>query len=338
MNNYIKNKKWIGGILIILIWLSELDEDLDLSTWEKIARASLITLTLIIAFLSSRYYFVKIQNKQAKWYVIIGIFLLLCIISYQFNSFFISPSETIINRQLSYSTVYIFDMFLAVHILIAMFLSWAYYLFERNKENELALSNLIALNKESELNELKKQLNPHFLFNALSNIYSIAYLGDKQTPDKILQLSKMLRYVIYETDVKFIDLSKEIEYLEYFIDFQKFKIKKEQQIDFNFSQATENYKIAPLLLLPFIENAFKHSQIASEPNAWVSISLITKNNSIFFSVENTISKKAQPEILNNEGIGLENIKKRVQLIYNTNATLEIFQKETFKITLTINTL
>lgn len=337
MSKYLTNKNWIGIILIVLAWLSEVLEELDLTLWERILRATFITLILVIAFQISRYYYPKIQRGASKWYMLLFVFLILSVITFLLNSIFISPTEAVESRKISHLTLFLFDLFVVVPILMAMFLSWTYYLFERNKENELALSHLTALKKESELNELKKQLNPHFLFNALSNIYSIAYLGDKQTPNKIMQLSKMLRYVIYETDVEFIPLSKEIEYLEYYIDFQKFKIKKEQQIDFEFSDTNGEVKIAPLLLLPFVENAFKHSQIATEPDAWVKIILKTKDNRVHLFVENTISSKAQPEILNNEGVGLENIKKRLELIYKSDVELTILKGKTFKADLKIGT-
>jgi sensor histidine kinase YesM len=333
----LKNEKLIWGILIVLLWLLELGEEFDLTLWERVIRSTLITITLIIAFKSSKYFYAKINNAQAKTYNIWFVFIILSILSFGFNSLFIDPFEVnTTGSKTDYFTILFFDMFLIFHILIVFIISWAFHIFKKNKENELALSQLIALNKESELLELKKQLNPHFLFNALSNIYSIAYLGDKETPEKILQLSKMLRYVIYETDVKYIELSKEIEYLEYFIDFQRFKIKKEQQIEFDFKEVNLELKIAPLLLLPFIENAFKHSQIDVESNAWVKITLKTIDDCISFDVENTISKKAQPEILNNKGIGLENIKKRIELVYGSEAELQIIQNKTFKVKLIIN--
>jgi LytS/YehU family sensor histidine kinase len=325
-----KTELWFGIILIGLAWLSEFGEEANLSIGVRVIRATFITIVLVLAFQINRFLYKKITKGVYKWYVVIIAFLILTTITFFFNSLFIDPYEIMANQKINFIIVIITDMFAAYSILMAMFISWAYSLFERNREVEL-------LNKESELNELKRQLNPHFLFNALSNIYSISYMGDKRTPDKIMQLSEMLRYVIYETDVDFVALHREIEYLEYYIDFQKFKIKKEQKIDFDCSHVNGNLEIAPLLLLPFVENAFKHSQIASEPNAWVNMELKTEGNIIYFFIENTISSKAQPEILNNEGIGLENIKKRLELVYSSKANLTISQGETYRADLKINT-
>ncbi len=292
---------------------------------------------MVTVFHINKYYFRRIYSQESQWYSLVFLHFCSTLVGALVNSFFIDPVVAADMEGESYFSVIMTDMLIILPISITMIVSWAFFMFDKNKENELAISKLTALSKESELNELKKQLNPHFLFNALSNIYSIAYLGDNRTPEKIMQLSKMLRYVIYETDVQFIALSKEIEYLKYYIDFQKFKIKLEQQIDFDFSQTNEELKIAPLLLLPFIENAFKHSQVSTDPSAWVSIVLRTEQNNILFDIENSISDKSQPEILNNAGIGLENIKKRLELIYRSDAKLKISSDKIFKVNLKIST-
>ena len=222
-------------------------------------------------------------------------------------------------------------IFSSLVIIAAMGFSWALLLFQKNKENELAISNLKALNKESELAQLKYQLNPHFLFNALSNLYSIAYMGNKETPNKIMELSKMLRYVIYDTDVELTILAKEIEYLKNYIEFQQLKTKREQRICFDFSKCNMDVKIAPLLLLPFVENAFKHSQLSVEKEAWVSIRLATINNEIDFVIENTISKRVKPEVLGKGGAGMENTQKRLQLLYANAHELSIVNKDTYMV-------
>lgn len=247
----------------------------------------------------------------------------------------VHKKENIIEQEKE-NPLIIFDfIFSFILIFATMMFARSKALLKDNKQQELDISKLKALNKESELKKLKNQINPHFLFNALSNIYSIAYLGDKETPDKIMQLSKMLRYVIYDTDTAYIKLNKEIEYLIYYIDFQKFKIKKEQQIEFNYEGYNTNLTIAPMLLQAFVENAFKHSQVSSEAGAWVKINLETKENNLFFSVENTISKQNTPEILDNAGIGLENIQKRLKLIYKDRYELKIKQNKNFYIQLKI---
>ena len=327
----------IGTSIIVLLWLALLNKNHYLPLDTRVFYAAFMVAIMVTAFRVSRVLYEKIRKNELHWSSLLLLQLGLSGLSAVFGFLFLDIEFMAKEERESYAQVVFFDVVPVLPITITMIFSWAFYLFAKNKENELAISKLITLNKESELSELKKQLNPHFLFNALSNIYSIAYLKDERTPKKIMQLSKMLRYVIYETDVQFIPLSKEIEYLEYYIDFQKFKIKKTQEITFDYSSVNQELEIAPLLLLPFIENAFKHSQVITEPAAWVKVKLVTKGPIINFTVENSISTKKQPEILSNEGIGLENIKKRVELVYKGKAELQITEKDVFSIHLIINT-
>lgn len=325
----------LGGLIIILVWMMSFVSNPRFDFWHNFVEATVATLFFFIAFQLFKFYYLRLYKKNYKqylqlWYVVLVVALIF--FDAQLNSTHFEKMNGYAPEKIYYFLSITFGI---TSITFSMVLSLAFILVKRNKENELAISKLKALNKESELIELKNQLNPHFLFNALSNIYSIAYLGDKNTPDKILQLSKMLRYVIYETDVDFIPIEKEIEYLKDYIDFQRFKIKKEQKITFDYGQINSRQIIAPMLLLPFVENAFKHSQLAVEPEAWVKISLETKSNSLLFNVENTIGKGIQPEILKNNGIGLENIKKRLQLIYPDMHQLKIETNPTYNIYLKI---
>lgn len=335
---FIKKSDWLSISLTILVWILILSDEFQIPLWKRLIGSSIFVANLILTYKVGRYYFPKLQGspysivKLILWSALFAI-----VVGLQRLIFYEDTQEAIKENEPIYTAVAGIFAIAVLAVTITLLFSWTIYLFKRDKENQIAISNLAALNKESELAELKNQLNPHFLFNALSNIYSIAYLGDKRTPDKIMQLSKMLRYVIYDTDVKTISLSKEIEYLEHYIDFQKFKIQKEQRIEANFKDDFEDLKIAPLLLLPFIENAFKHSQIAVEKEAWVNINLQTQNGTLFFTTENSISSKDKLEILNNSGIGLENLKKRLELIYKDNFSLEITEKETYHIKLTIQT-
>ncbi|UTW66317.1 histidine kinase [bacterium SCSIO 12643] len=325
----------LGIGIILLLFLLYLAKDLHLDLWIRISRALFSTSVLVIAFRVSNRLYAQLEKNDKQKYSLVFLFIGLNIASFLVNISLLDPHEIVEREKKHYIAVILLKFMPVFPVAISMMFSWAHYLFKKNKENELAISKLIALNKESELTELKKQLNPHFLFNALSNIYSIAYLKDDRTPDKIMQLSKMLRYVIYDTDVPFIRLDKEIEYIEYYVDFQKFKIKKTQDIKFDYSGVKKELTVAPLIFLPFIENAFKHSQVTTDSNAWVNINMSTIGNVIKFKVENSISTKTQPEILNNNGIGLENIKKRLELIYKDRAELNITKDEVFVVNLKI---
>jgi sensor histidine kinase YesM len=335
--DYLK-KNWLGILTIVLLWTVNLGEYAMVDVKMSFIRSSIFTVSLIIVFLLFRYYYPALKKNKIELYKLIffsSIILMILVTSERYFSAKILSEKHYFYWDMKDRYLVMDFIFSLLPIGMAMIFSWSFLLADKNKAHELHIEKLKTLNQEAELNELKNQLNPHFLFNALSNIYSIAYLGDKQTPDKIMQLSKMLRYVIYETNVEFIELSKEINYLNYYIDFQKFKIEKDQNIEFTYESCNQNLMIAPLILLPFLENSFKHSQIATEKEAWIKMSLKSEKDVIHFNLANTISKKTAPEILNNKGIGLDNIKKRLDLIYPKRYVLNIDSEDVYQVQLTL---
>ena len=173
---------------------------------------------------------------------------------------------------------------------------------------------------------LKSQINPHFLFNALNNIYALTISGSEQSSEMILKLSYMLRYILYECNGPFVSIEKEWEYILNFIDFQNLKSKDDININLDFTNDSAGALISPMIFIPFIENAFKHSHVDSLAEAWVNISLNNKKEEIIFQVDNSIpSKKHNQDELG--GIGLENAKRRLELIYSDNYDLIINDKK-----------
>lgn len=324
-------------LLLGFVWVLFIYEDFDVSLWRRIAGATIDSIALILSFHAGRYYFPKLEIKRSYSVILIGwLVMLTCVM--MLERFFIG--ELVREAKFENFSVLFFTVFETVRsstmLSVSVLISWVYHIVHKNNQNALTIYNLQALNKEAELNALKHQINPHFLFNALSNIYSIAYLGDKETPHKIMQLSKMLRYVIYHTEAKFISLQKEIEYLKYYIEFQKFKRKQAQEILFDHQNCNSNVKIAPLLLQPLVENAFKHSRIAYEQNAWVKMKLTTTKDDIYFEIENTISKEPKEQVLNGQGVGLDNIRKRLNLVYKDLHSFNVIDKDSYRVILTLN--
>lgn len=169
--------------------------------------------------------------------------------------------------------------------------------------------------KESELQFLRSQINPHFLFNNLNNLYSYALEGSNKTPEIILELSGLLRYMLYECKEDFVPLTKEVEQLKNFVNLNELQIEDRGNVKFVVDGVIESYRIAPLIMMVFVENAFKHSQSSQSNDIEIDIKIsITKNGELHFKCINTHS-----EISNNanlaQGIGLENVKKRLDLIY-----------------------
>ncbi|MGB0868162.1 MAG: sensor histidine kinase [Flavobacteriales bacterium] len=227
-----------------------------------------------------------------------------------------------------------------LYILVTTLAAISIFSEKKNQEAIFEMNKLKALQSESELQSLKNQINPHFLFNALSNIYSISYLGDKRAPGKIMQLSKMLRYVLYECNQDFVLLSNEIEYLTSYIDFQKIKVEHNQVILFDHINLEQQVKIAPMLLLPLVENAFKHSAIQRIKSAYIKIELTAnENGDIFFTIKNSVpvdkSHIVQDDI---GGIGIENLRKRLNILYNNRYTLSLKDEgESFEVSLKLIT-
>lgn len=179
---------------------------------------------------------------------------------------------------------------------------------------------------ESELQFLRGQINPHFLFNNLNNLYSYALEGSPKTPEIILELSGLLRYMLYECKEKFVPLEKEVEQLQNFIKLNKLQIEDRGIVNFNTKNIALGYKIAPLILMVFIENAFKHSQSGQTENIKIDIELSMKDDLLHFNCSNNHQPAAKMDSLDS-GIGLKNVEKRLNLLYPNRHELKINQNE-----------
>ncbi len=187
----------------------------------------------------------------------------------------------------------------------------------------------------SELAYLKAQINPHFLFNTLNSIYSLAIIKSEHTPQAIVKLSSMMRYIISEAAQRFVPLDKEMIYINSYIELQKIRLDNTAIVNYSFTGETENKEIAPLVLLPFIENAFKHG-VNPETDSQIDIQISVSDENLYMHVFNL----KVPHINNPEqrtGFGLKNSKKQLQLIYPNKHHLSIEDKEhSFSVTLKIN--
>jgi len=178
-------------------------------------------------------------------------------------------------------------------------------------EDSLSLASEL----ESEMQFLKSQINPHFLFNNLNNLYSYAIEQSPKTPEIILELSGLLRYMLYECKEDFVPLTKEVEKLENFINLSEMQIEERGQVNFSTQNIQSNYQIAPLILIVFIENAFKHSTASQADNIEIDVNLeLLETGELEFVCKNSFLLQSNTDSLSN-GIGLENVKKRLELIY-----------------------
>ncbi|MBB4079083.1 hypothetical protein GGR28_001700 [Lewinella aquimaris] len=187
----------------------------------------------------------------------------------------------------------------------------------------------------TELKFLKSQVNPHFLFNSLNNIYTLTLLRDEKAPESLLRLSGMLRYMLYDSETEAVALSREIEYIRNYIALLQLKDSRGMNITADLDDSRPNLPIAPLLLIPFVENAFKHSRVEDIGVGFIEINLATTSQGIEFTVINSVP--AIPTPLDGVGgIGLDNVRKRLELLYPNRHQMSIESaEERFAVTLNL---
>lgn len=207
-----------------------------------------------------------------------------------------------------------------------------FYFLQSNRHKDNEKNNLQIQNRQAELDYLKSQINPHFLFNNLNGIYSLIYHKSDKALQAVEQLSSLLRYMLYEKNQKVL-LTQETAYLLNFIDLQKLRFNYELPLQLQNNIENTDLQIAPLLLIPLVENAFKHGDFR-HPQFPLMIQLKTTGRLLHFTVEN---KKGNYEKDAVSGIGINNLKRRLALIYPGNYQIEITESETcYKTSLSIN--
>lgn len=189
---------------------------------------------------------------------------------------------------------------------------------------------------ETELKALRSQINPHFLFNSLNSIYSLARKKSPVVPDKIVQLSDLMRHIIYESDADYIPMEKEIEMVQNYIELQNLRTVSSEKINLEVIGDVKHKKIAPLIFLPFVENSFKHGLKSGAKNAFVDIRIELNRLDLFFKVKNAKGETSALADRKYTGIGIQNVKKRLELLYPDKHKLEITEDEkTFSVFLKI---
>ena len=191
---------------------------------------------------------------------------------------------------------------------------------------------------EAELRFLKAQVNPHFLFNALNNIYSLSFTNSEKTPEMILKLSDMMSYMLYDCKEEQVPLTSEIQYLRNFIDLQQLKKDGEYQIDFEVKGDPEGMKIVPMLFIPFFENAFKHGNLDELSEGWLKAQMeITPGRRIRFEIQNSRDPNKPNE--KKGGVGLKNIRDRLSLLFPEKHQLKVTSgQNTFRIQMEIEAI
>jgi two-component system, LytTR family, sensor kinase len=281
-------------------------------------------------YLNAFYLFPKfIPQKKYTFFVVtqlLGLFLLSVIHSIGLNVF-LKPTSYEIANFLTYNSIY---------YLFILASSIAYRLIIDKIASDKLLQERENENLKTELSFLRSQVSPHFMFNVLNNMVALARKKSEQLEPSLIKLSSLMRYMLYETDEQKVPLEKEVEYLQSYIDLQKQRFGKNVTTHTCFSESDGNYSIEPMLLIPFVENAFKHGTGLIE-HAEINIELKAKNDVLHFTVRNKYNHQSEEQKDKTSGIGMSNVERRLNLLYAKNHSLLITNKDGwFTISLQLN--
>lgn len=270
-----------------------------------------ITMALM-HYICSRYF---LSKKHLRFALAIAGLIILCVLlrySIEEKLYPVLLGARNYPEKLSFLYYVLDNIYVAsVYIIIGFLL----FLLDMQIGNQKKQAMLIQQNKEAELQFLRSQINPHFLFNTLNNIYSLVYEKSPKAPAAMLQLSDLMRYMLYEKK-EMVPVSKEWNYIQNFITLQKLRFDYEVPVQLTLEGDTSILLIPPYLLIPFIENAFKHGDFRNDP---LKIMLAVSGNSLQFTICNRIGHQNKDD---SGGIGLDNVKRRLELLYPGRHELE----------------
>lgn len=282
--------------------------------------------TFLIAYLNYFYFLPRFLKHKKLWLFLLelGIVFAVLIFLRVHLQRYIIDGYTFQERRF-YSSTFIVQM-VAVTLFVTIFIGLLrfvrdWFRFEASKK-EVENEKLTA-----ELNFLRAQINPHFLFNTLNNLYYLAYTKSENTTEVIAKLSQVMRYMIYESNHARVLLDKEIEYMENYISLERLRLNNNIPIRFEVKGPREQVQIAPLILITFLENAFKHGVTNNNTEAWVNIMVEIQGDHLMYTVENSKIRQAQADNGGKSGIGLANVSRRLELLYPDVYSLEVEEDE-----------
>lgn len=271
-----------------------------------------VGLIFFLYTLSSYFIFFKWHNKKPFWYTIIIVFIsAVVIVDLRFLL-----EEVVYRHFFGFGNYkkgvslgyYFFDNFYYVFQYCA--LGIIFYFWQYSKHKDERNSQLIMENQRMELDLLRSQTNPHFLFNTLNNIYALVHMAPDKALGAIEKLSLLLRYSLYKTSTV-VALEDEISQIKNFIDLESIRHKEKPNLNLNIEGITKTVRLPQFILLPFVENAFKHGKLHSDSQP-ISITLKVTNSKLHYVVCNEIEDKKKDKV---GGLGLDNLKKRLELLY-----------------------
>ena len=272
-----------------------------------------LSFAMLVAYLNYFVFLPRFLKHQKTWkYFIEFVVPFIVLITFRVHLQRYLVDEYTHHERYFYSTFYIvqlaFDTIL-ITIFVGM-LRFAVGWFELESKRKQMENDKLA----NELKFLKAQINPHFLFNTLNNLYYLAYSHSANTTEVIAKLSQMMRYMIYDSNYPKVPLRKEIEYMQNYISLERLRLNNEVPIEFEIEGSLDDILVAPLIFITFLENAFKHGVSANSPGSWVKINFHVKGNEIVYRVENSKLNTSLSE-KEKSGFGLQNLQRRLELSY-----------------------
>lgn len=336
------SKKWVTVLLHTLTWIVIFALPFFLRTSSNDPRRPPITDGFFIFYLitsiiwcaffyfNSLVLFPKLILSRKYWIYIAVQLLIIVIISLVNNWFF-----NLLVKETPYSLAnfFIYNTFPYLFILAS---STAYSMILDKMNADKLMQDRENENLKTELLFLRSQVSPHFMFNVLNNMVALARKQSDQLEPSLIKLSSLMRYMLYETDEDKVPLEKETEYLQSYIDLQQQRFGKNVTIKTSLKETDGTYSIEPMLLIPFVENAFKHGTGIVE-NALIEIELRAKNDILYFTVRNKYNPANEEQKDKTSGIGLTNVERRLSLLYGNNHKLLINKNDGwFTISLQLN--
>ena len=319
---------WVGVWLFFVYFFSYSSNNSVYGSWFSsfLMPITMATTYFVVYFLIPKY----LLKKKYKYFLLYSLYtfiisadlILLVIVFYflYFTGFNVSEMPYM-NRNFVFVLILVY---LVVGIVsFVSLLNHNFKTISRNKELQNKILETQLQIKDQELQYLKKQIHPHFLFNTLNTIYGFALKQSKDTPEIILKLSNLLDYILYQVNKPTVSLKEEVLHIEEYIELEKIRFQDTLKVTFNASGISDTIQVAPMLLIPFVENAFKHGSLI-ESFLTVEIDLKLSENKLEFSIKNTV---LDADVKKDESrIGLSNIQKRLDLLYNKNHLLKVSNK------------
>lgn len=313
--------KWIG--------VGSLTEEYQKYFVYSVFHIPVAFLTAVVSFHIIFEKFYHRKDKSIFWIYIAATGLFFVLAKRAFAYFYFDPIYFPVERndESFFSAAKLLLEFFSLYLMVGMY-GMFYFIGHWYNQQQV----LVKLNEEkvkSELNLLKYQVHPHFLFNMLNNIYSTAIINSPETASQILNLSNFIEYNLYHSKKELVPLKEEFEYLNNFIELQKIRLGDKLNVEIAVPENSDTLYIQPLLLLPIIENSIKHGVENSIRNSWIKIKIEinTELNEVTFKIANSIEEPLLNSNSDRGGMGLDNLKKQLKLYYPDKHLLNIIKEE-----------